>query len=65
MKPATIAEVRPVRADDGHLLLASCAWVAIDTKGRRFGGDTADHARRLATSYNHPPRKAGAAKDRP
>lgn len=48
---ATIVEVRPVRGNnDGHL--AGCAWVAVDSAGRKFGAGTAHEARRMAETYN-------------
>ena len=53
MKRAHITEVRPTRPEDG-VFLASCAWVAADSTGRRFGGDGEVEARELAEQYNHP-----------
>jgi len=53
MKRATVIEVRPVRPEDGPFL-ASCAWVAIDSTGRKFGGDTETDARARAEQYNQP-----------
>jgi hypothetical protein len=41
-----------VRADDGPFFIG-CRWVAVDSAGRRFGGDTEQEAREMAERYNH------------
>jgi hypothetical protein len=50
---ATVVEVRTTRAEDGEFL-APCAWLATDSTGRRFGGDSEVEARELAAQYNNP-----------
>ncbi len=51
MKPARIVEVRPKRPQDGEFF-ATCAWIAIDSYGRRFGHHSEAEARKLAEDYN-------------
>lgn len=53
MKWATLIEVRPVKRTDG-VFLSRCKWVAIDSTGRRYGGDTELEARTLCEKYNSP-----------
>lgn len=55
-RQATVVEVRPVRADDGSFFLTHCAWIAKDSAGRSFGGDTEAEARTMAEQYNAPHR---------
>lgn len=56
MKRAHITEVRQTKPEDGPFLADNCAWVAIDSAGRKFGGDTEADARHMAESYQSTPR---------
>jgi hypothetical protein len=59
MKRATIVSLRPVEQFDGDFLIGFAKWVATDSQGRRFGGDTPEEAQALAEQYSQPtPRKA-------
>jgi hypothetical protein len=55
MRPRTAhtVAVRPVHAADDGEFLAGCAWVAIDSAGRRFGAATEQAARDACDAYNH------------
>jgi hypothetical protein len=51
-KRIKVIEVRETRLDDIIFIRDYCGWIAIDSDGRRFGGDTAEEARQLAEEYN-------------
>lgn len=51
-RPAKVVEVRPSRLDEFGLESTGPAWVAVDSDGRKFGGDDAAEARLAAERYN-------------
>ena len=55
MRRPTIIEVRPNRADDGEFFnTRGTLWIATNSLGYRFGGDTELGARELAEQYHNP-----------
>lgn len=53
MKRAHVTEVRPTRPEEGEFF-ASCTWLAIDSRGYRFGGTSEVEARELLEQYHNP-----------